>query len=1147
MTSTLSQPAASPDARQTTPLAERLGEQHIADVHRMAPFLMTVVSASDLWMYVSSAGGLTAGRRQAEQCLFPYETDDRLHRLGGQVGPLTLLRIEGDGAQPPTVWRPWLDPADGAGVRHTLTKSLLGHRVGFAAEHHAHGLSFAYDWTAADDLGWARHCVLTNTGDKTVRLTLLDGLRAVFPAGVDLRLQQSSSCLVNAYRRSQLSPNGLGLFYLETAPTDLAQPSESLRCNTVWHDGLPGARVTLSAQGLRDFELGGQPVQTVDLKGRVGSYLLQQTLTLEPGQSETWSIVGDVHRSQAQAVALDQFLADGDRAARLQQAKRVNAQGLLAKLAPVDALQQTGRSADAAQHLANVLFNTLRGGVPADQQHAPAEDVRSFLLQRQSSGKAAATLPAPDKHGRLDCASILKAAEASGDPDAIRLALEYLPITFGRRHGDPSRPWNIFTIRLTNADGSPRLDYQGNWRDIFQNWEAMALSFPRLLDRMIARFVNASTIDGFNPYRITRDGFDWEVLEADSPWANIGYWGDHQIIYLLKLLEWQHRFDPARLKQLMTQRVFATADVPYRLKTYADIVADPRATVLYDDPAEARLNQRVADMGADGQLRPADQGQVERLALAEKLLIPVLAKLSCFVPDGGIWMSTQRPEWNDANNALAGYGLSMVTLAYLRRHLAFLGDRFDDLGEQHVELSAQVGQWFDQVMAVFDVHAGLVADPAATIADADRRKVVDALGIAFERYREAVYDKPLGAPSAKAASELAAALRRVLPWLDHAIRHNLRDDGLYHGYNLIRIEPESDTASLDRLGPILEGQVAILSAGVLTPSEVCALVDAMFKSALFRDDQGSFLLYPNRELPNFLDKNRIPLADARAIPLLARLLDEADPTLIEIDAQGHARFHADFHHASDLVDALDALAAQPAWADAVAAGRQAVLDLYESVFHHHAFTGRSGGMYGFEGLGCIYWHMSSKLLLAVQENLDAARANADPGAADLADRYQQLREGTAATKSPEQYGAFPTDPYSHTPSHAGAQQPGMTGQVKEQILTRVAELGVSIEDGALRFDPAAIHEREYLSEPGEFAYLDLDDQEHTLPLPAGSYAMTLFQTPVVVQRGAGALRIEAHMADGATQAFDTGVLPADLSARLFNRDGAVRQLTIHAP
>ena len=32
------------------------------------------------------------------------------------------------------------------------------------------------------------------------------------------------------------------------------------------------------------------------------------------------------------------------------------------------------------------------------------------------------------------------------------------------------------------------------------------------------------------------------------------------------------------------------------------------------------------------------------------------------------------------------------------------------------------------------------------------------------------------------------------------------------------------------------------------------------------------------------------------------------------------------------------------------------------------------------------------------------------------------------------------DPYSHTPGGAGAKQPGMTGQVKEEVITRLGEL-----------------------------------------------------------------------------------------------------------
>ena len=55
-------------------------------------------------------------------------------------------------------------------------------------------------------------------------------------------------------------------------------------------------------------------------------------------------------------------------------------------------------------------------------------------------------------------------------------------------------------------------------------------------------------------------------------------------------------------------------------------------------------------------------------------------------------------------------------------------------------------------------------------------------------------------------------------------------------------------------------------------------------------------------------------------------------------------------------------------------------------------------------------------------------------------------KGIGAHKSPVNYGAFPSDPYSHTPAGKGAQQPGMTGQVKEDILSRFGELGLRVKE-----------------------------------------------------------------------------------------------------
>ncbi len=58
-----------------------------------------------------------------------------------------------------------------------------------------------------------------------------------------------------------------------------------------------------------------------------------------------------------------------------------------------------------------------------------------------------------------------------------------------------------------------------------------------------------------------------------------------------------------------------------------------------------------------------------------------------------------------------------------------------------------------------------------------------------------------------------------------------------------------------------------------------------------------------------------------------------------------------------------------------------------------------------------------------------------------------MRDGLGYRKGAADWGAFPADPYSHTPGEGGAQQPGMTGQVKEEILTRWGELGLRVRHG----------------------------------------------------------------------------------------------------
>ncbi len=316
----------------------------------------------------------------------------------------------------------------------------------------------------------------------------------------------------------------------------------------------------------------------------------------------------------------------------------------------------------------------------------------------------------------------------------MRLSYAYLPLYFSRRHGDPTRPWNRFAINIKKEDGSKRLDFEGNWRDIFQNWEALAYSYPEYVESMICTFLNATTADGYNPYRITRQGIEWEHLEPNNPWANIGYWSDHQIIYLQKLMEISARVHPGKLQAFLAQPLFSYANVPYRVKPYADLQRDPYNTIDFDWDMEREIELRVKARGTDGKLVYSRNKQVLQATLAEKLLTLLLAKLVNFIPEGGIWMNTQRPEWNDANNALVGKGVSVVTLGYMRRYLVF----FKDLLAQSesvlstVQISEEVQELYSQIRQILAQFQGELQN---SFSDERRRAVMDALGRAGSDYR----------------------------------------------------------------------------------------------------------------------------------------------------------------------------------------------------------------------------------------------------------------------------------------------------------------------------------------------------------------------------------------------------------------------------
>lgn len=1110
----------------------------ISNVDHMPTFFMSIVSDSNHWMFIASNGGLTAGRTNADYSLFPYYTEDKIKDSAEHVGSKTIIQGEVHGER--YNWEPFSIRSQQFTIERNLYKHTMGNSIIFEEINHDVNMSFRYQWSMSDTFGFIKTSTLNNHSNQTQYVRILDGILDVLPADIGSDLQNTFSNLVNAYKYSELhQESGLGIFALSARITDRAEPSEALFANIVWSIGLENPRILLSTKQVDAFRNGIEIETEYDNKGDRGAYLVSASIKVEYHQQCSWKCIADIHQSQTQVVdIIDILLRNTDITDQIEKDIQKGTAQLKRKVQSVDGIHHTTDQLTDSRHYSNALFNAMRGGVFPDNYSINTKDFLSYINNCNLPLCTSLQDTLKELEDTFDIVELHALVQRVNNQNFTRIALEYLPLTFSRRHGDPSRPWNRFSINTKNPDGSLKYDYQGNWRDIFQNWEALAHSYPLFLEGMIRKFLNASTFDGYNPYRVLKHGFEWETIEDHNPWSYIGYWGDHQIIYLLKLLELLRDTQPDSLQALLEMDGFAYAHVPYTIKSYTHIIENPKSTIDFDHAKHAEIIKEIHRIGSDGALLKNMKGDIHHVHFIEKVLTTVLARLANYVPGGGIWMNTQRPEWNDANNALVGNGLSMVTLYYLHRFLEFFQEILQKSTATQCIISSELYTYFISMSAIFNPDG--MTDSINT--EHQRRIIMDMLGKNASVYRDQIYaDSFSGNKTVLTFDELRQFLHTVLQHLRESIAINKRKDGLYHAYNVLTLD--SDSAIITYLPEMLEGQVAALSSGVISPEEAVQILDTLREGTLYREDQQSYMLYPIKTLPKFLEKNSIPKEKVESSTLLMRLLANGNYGIIQKDKHGEYHFAGELTNMREFQTALHSLDEQ--YHELLQFEEIYLMELYESVFHHKQFTGRSGTFFAYEGIGSIYWHMVSKLRYAVQEIHAAAIAdNANSEVIyRLRHHYVQICEGIGVHKSPLNYGAFPTDPYSHTPLGKGVQQPGMTGQVKEDVICRMRELGVYYSNGSIHFVPSMITENDVVNSDQDIMYTDVHGVQRRVQISSGSLFFTICQTPIIYSFGKrNELKIVMH--DDSIEVFEHMSLSVSHSKCIFSRSGYIKQVYV---
>ncbi len=160
------------------------GERYfkISNTNQMRPFFMSIVSHSDHWMFISSTGGLSAGRINSDHALFPYYTDDKITEAYEHTGSKTIILI--DRIDKTLLWEPFSSKYQGVySVERNIYKNVYGNKVVFEEINHDLGMTFSYEWASSEKFGFVRNSKIKNSDPLNKHVKFLDGIQNLLPYG----------------------------------------------------------------------------------------------------------------------------------------------------------------------------------------------------------------------------------------------------------------------------------------------------------------------------------------------------------------------------------------------------------------------------------------------------------------------------------------------------------------------------------------------------------------------------------------------------------------------------------------------------------------------------------------------------------------------------------------------------------------------------------------------------------------------------------------------------------------------------------------------------------------------------------------------------------------------------------------------------
>lgn len=622
-----------------------------------------------IWCYYVNRGqGVTSfGVEDKDHAIMEFDPAHQAYQNVKRTGFRTFLKKDGK----------YIEPFSDENIEHKMIISMNNFEIEEIDEVNGIKTNVTYYNLPGEKVGaLVRKVTIKNIGSKKANIEILDGMPAIVPYGVDMDSIKSMGQTIKAWMQVEDVEKNLPYYRVRVSTTDTADVAQVEGGNFSFAVLADGTRL--------------KPIVDPEI---VFSY--DTTLTKAVGFDKKG--IEDLY--QQKQVTQNQFPSSfyGTKC-ELEAQEEITIYQVIGQV--------------ASKGILNSFMSESKNEIYFEKKKEEADGLTNDLTSVVKTKTASEDFNAYCEYTYLD--NMLR----GGYP--IKLGKNKVFYVYSRKHGDPERDYNYFTVSAEFFTQG-----NGNFRDINQNRRCDVFFAPFVANENIKMFYGLIQLDGYNPlaiekitYAVDKDDaieilkdisnekkealLDYickpftpgslykkieESLEDNVAVSTLfnkvidiaknqvnssfgeGYWTDHWT-YNLDLIENYLEIYPEKEEELLFEKEYtyflSQININPRHKRYTKTKNGIRQYFSLDEDNRRETSEKLVRDNYG-------KGEVVKSTLLEKLILLCATKFSTLDAYGmGVEMEGGKPGWYDALNGLPGiFGSSMAESYELARNLDF--------------------------------------------------------------------------------------------------------------------------------------------------------------------------------------------------------------------------------------------------------------------------------------------------------------------------------------------------------------------------------------------------------------------------------------------------------------------------------------------